>query len=39
MRALYQEIGQDALKLTKLDMKDMLNLDTGEFKKISNEFR
>ena len=37
MRNLYQAIGKDAQKLTQLDMKDMLNLDTNEFKKISNE--
>ena len=37
MRNLYQAIGKDAQKLTELDMKDMLNLDTGEFKKIMDE--
>ena len=37
MRNLYQAIGKDAQKLTQLDMKDMLNLDTGEFKKIMDE--
>ena len=37
MRNLYQAIGKDAQKLTELDMKDMLNLDTGEFKKIIDE--
>lgn len=37
MRNLYQAIGKDAQKLTELDMKDILNLDTGEFKKIMNE--
>lgn len=37
MRSLYQAIGKDAQKLTQLDIKDMLNLDTDEFKKISNE--
>ena len=37
MRSLYQAIGKDAQKLTQLDMKDMLNLDTGELKKIMDE--
>ena len=37
MRSLYQAIGKDAQKLTQLDMKDMLNLDTGEVKKIMDE--
>jgi len=37
MRNLYQAIGKDAQKLTELDMKDILNLDTGEFKKIMDE--
>ena len=37
MRNLYQAIGADAQKLLKLDMKDLLNLDTGEFKKISDD--
>ena len=36
MRSLYQEIGQDAQKLTQLDMKDMFDLDVGEFKRISD---
>ena len=37
MRNLYQAIGADAQKLLKLDMKDLLNLDTGEFKTISDD--
>ena len=37
MRNLYQAIGQDAQKLLKLDIKDMLKLDTGEFKRISDD--
>ena len=37
MRNLYQSIGKDAQKLLKLDMTDLLNLDTGEFKKITSE--
>ena len=37
MRSLYQAIGADAQKLLKLDMKDLLKLDTGEFKKISDD--
>ena len=37
MRSLYQAIGADAQKLLKLDMKDLLKLDTGEFKRISDD--
>ena len=37
MNALYKEIGNEAKKATKLDMKDLVNLDVGEFKKIGDE--
>ena len=37
MRNLYQAIGQDAQKLTQLDMEDLLKLDVGEFKKITDD--
>lgn len=37
MRTLYQEIGQDVSKISKLDMDSILNLDLGEFKQLRNE--
>ena len=37
MRTLYQEIGQDISKISKLDMDSILNLDLGEFKQLRDE--
>ena len=37
MRSLYQEIGQDVSKISRLDMDSILNLDLGEFKQLRNE--
>ena len=37
MKTLYQEIGQDVSKISKLDMDSILNLDLGEFKQLRNE--
>lgn len=37
LKSLYQEIGQDVTKLSKLDMDSLLNLDLGEFKQLRNE--
>ena len=37
MKTLYQEIGQDVNKISKLDMDSILNLDLGEFKQLRNE--
>ena len=39
MRGLYQEIGKEADKVTKLDLAELIDTDTGDFKKVVDDIR
>ena len=39
MRSLYQEIGKEAGKVTKLDLSELIDTDIGDFKKITDDIQ
>ena len=39
MRNLYQEIGKEAGKVTKLDLSELIDMDSGNFKQIANDIK
>ena len=39
MRSLYQDIGKEAGKVTKLDLSELIDTDSGNFKKIVDDIK